>query len=114
MLPRQLRLDVRAADLYHYIAAGGPEVAHYQRIDATVHNATTFRLLQAELRNGKGGKNPADLQPFSRSLYFLSSNKYKLGVGCCRQEQRMPAGQVGPFPDSNSTSLYAFPLFQDL
>jgi hypothetical protein len=95
VLPRQLRLDVRAADLYHYIAAGGPEVAHYlrqcsdrdrqlerrvgaaagaqllsslpasythQRIDATVHNATTFRLLQAELRNGKGGKNPANLQ----------------------------------------------------
>jgi hypothetical protein len=69
VLPRQLRLDVRAADLYHYIAAGEPEVARYQRIDATVHDATTFRLLQAELRNGKGGKNPADLQPFSRSLY---------------------------------------------
>ena len=45
-------------------------MAHYQRIDATVHNATTFRLLQAELRNGKGGKNPANLQPFSRSLYL--------------------------------------------
>ena len=45
-------------------------MARYQRIDATVHNATTFRLLQAELRNGKGGKNPANLQPFSRSLYL--------------------------------------------